>query len=93
MSAIHWKSGKSTFNRKIKDGVTLQAGDTAEVTWVPQKPLCVTPYTECKGLARIAVMDGGGLVMLGKIVKVNYSGSEQEKVKQGKGKRREVESG
>eukprot|EP00479_Gromia_sphaerica_P014307 TRINITY_DN842_c0_g1_i5.p1 TRINITY_DN842_c0_g1~~TRINITY_DN842_c0_g1_i5.p1 ORF type:complete len:280 (-),score=69.02 TRINITY_DN842_c0_g1_i5:51-890(-) len=74
MSKIRWKQGlKSTGGAKIEEGVKyLEAGDTAEVEWVPQKPICVTPYKSCKGLARLAVMDSNNLVMLGKITEVTY---------------------
>jgi elongation factor 1-alpha len=32
--------------------------------------LVVEPYDKCEGLGRVAIMEGNGVVMLGKVTKV-----------------------
>ena len=72
MTTIHWKMGKKTGGEKMEDPPFLEAGESAEVTFVPRKPLYATDFGYCKGLGRAAVMDSNQLVMLGKISSVEY---------------------
>jgi elongation factor 1-alpha len=72
MSQIKWKMGKETNNQKVEDATYIEAGDQAEVVFVPKMPLCVTAFDECKPLGRIAAMDSNSLIMLGKVVSVVY---------------------
>ena len=62
--------GKSTNNQKVEDPAYIEAGDQAEVVFVPKMPMVVTPFDDCKPLGRIAAMDSNSLIMLGKVTKV-----------------------
>eukprot|EP01084_Bolivina_argentea_P228773 386298_1 len=72
MVKINWKMGKSTNNQKVEDPLYIEAGDQAEVIFHPKLPLVVSPFDECKPLGRIAAMDSNSLIMLGKVIKVEY---------------------
>ena len=72
MVAIKWKMGKSTSNVKVEDPQFIEAGDQAEVVFHPKLPIVVAAFDECKPLGRIAAMDSNSLIMLGKVVKVDY---------------------
>jgi len=72
LEKIHWKMGKSTGKQKQEDPLFLEKNDSAEVTFVPKMPFFVETYSDCPGLGRIAVMDSNSLVMLGKIIDVEY---------------------
>ena len=50
----------------------IQAGDQGEILFVPKMPMYLEPYESCAGLGRIAVMDSNSLVMLGKVISVEY---------------------
>lgn len=67
MKHIKWKMGKSTANQKVDNPAFVEAGDSAEVVFVPKMPFVCTPYDECKPLGRMAAMDSNSLIMLGKI--------------------------
>jgi len=67
---IKWKQGKSTGNQKVPNPPYIEAGDSCEVVMAPKMPICISPYDECKPLARIAAMDSNSLVMLGKVTSV-----------------------
>jgi len=68
MKKIHWKRGKSTGNVKVENPIFIEAGDEAEVTFVPKMPLCVDAYDVCKPLGRMAAMDSNSLIMLGRVI-------------------------
>jgi elongation factor 1-alpha len=70
MTEIKWKIGKETGNKKAENPVNLKANEMAEVTFEPQQPFVVDTFKNCEGLGRVAIMEGGGVVMLGKIVDV-----------------------
>ena len=72
MIKINWKSGKRTGNQKVEDVPYIEAGDQAEVVFKPKLPLMVKPFDECKPLGRIAAMDSNSLIMLGKVINVEY---------------------
>jgi len=67
---IKWKQGKSTGNQKVPNPPYIEAGDSCEIVMAPKMPICISPYDECKPLARIAAMDSNSLVMLGKVTSV-----------------------
>ena len=46
--------------------------DAAEVTFVPKMPFMADTFENCPGLGRIAVMNSNSLVMLGKIIEIEY---------------------
>jgi len=68
MMKILWKRGKSTNNTKVEFPPFIEAGDEAEVIFVPKKPLCVDAYDVCKPLGRMAAMDSNSLIMLGRVL-------------------------
>jgi elongation factor 1-alpha len=70
MTEIKWKLGKETGNKKMENPVNLKANEMAEVTFEPQQPFVVDTFKNCEGLGRVAIMEGNGVVMLGKIVTV-----------------------
>ena len=72
LNKIHWKMGKSTGKQKIENPDFIEKGDNAEVTFVPKMPFMVDTFENCPGLGRVAVMDSNSLVMLGKIISVEY---------------------
>jgi len=72
LAKIVWKMSKETGNVKVEGPECLKQGDMAEVTFEPQKPFTVETFTACEGLARVAIMDGNTVYMLGKVVKVEY---------------------
>jgi len=72
MTEIKWKIGKETGNKKAENPVCLKANEMAEVVFEPQQPFVVETFKICEGLGRVAIMEGNGVVMLGKIVAVEY---------------------
>jgi elongation factor 1-alpha len=70
MTEIKWKIGKETGNKKAESPNNLKANEMAEVVFEPQQPFVVDTFKNCEGLGRVAIMEGGGVVMLGKIVDV-----------------------
>jgi len=74
MTQLVWKMGKETGGKKAEDPHSLKANEMAEVVFAPQQPLVVDSFKNCEGLSRVAIMEGNGVVMLGKVVKT------QEKV-------------
>jgi len=70
MTEIKWKVGKETGNKKAENPVNLKANEMAEVVFEPQQPFVVDTFKNCEGLGRVAIMEGNGVVMLGKIVDV-----------------------
>ena len=69
---IHWKMGKSTGKQKAPNPDFLEKNDAAEVTFVPKMPFMADTFENCPGLGRIAVMNSNSLVMLGKIIEIEY---------------------
>jgi elongation factor 1-alpha len=71
MSAIQWKMGKSTGGQKAEAPVSVKANEMASIVFEPQQPFVCAPFKTCEGLGRIAIMEGNGVVMLGKIMKIS----------------------
>ena len=71
MINIHWKIGRSTNNKQIKNPSYIEAGDEAKVVFKPERPFVVTEYNICPSLGRFVGMDGE-LMMIGRIVNVKY---------------------
>jgi len=69
MSNIVWKMGKSTGNQKAMDPPFVKANEMGAIVFEPQSPFVVDSFKKCEGLGRIAIMEGNGVVMLGKITK------------------------
>ena len=79
MKEIKWKSGKSTGGEKQENPPFVKAGEAAEVVFEPQQPLYLESFEDCPGLGRVAVMDSNSLVMLGKVLSVEYGEAEKKK--------------
>ena len=62
--------GKSTGGVKAEDPQYIETGDGAEIELTPQAPFVVEPFKTCAGLGRVAIMEGNGVVMLGKVMSV-----------------------
>ena len=73
MTQIKWKIGKETGGKKLDDPVSLKANEMAEVEFTPQQPFIVDSFKNCEGLGRVAIMEGNGVVMLGKVVSVELA--------------------
>lgn len=72
MTDINWKISKKTGNEKQDSPPFLERGEQAEIVFEPQQLLYLEEFEKCAGLGRIAVMDSNQLVMLGKVMSVEY---------------------
>jgi elongation factor 1-alpha len=72
LTQIKWKVSRETGGAKVEDPPCLKANDMAEVVFEPQLPFVVERYDKCEGLARLAIMDGNTVYMIGKVVDVEY---------------------
>eukprot|EP00299_Pterocystis_sp_00344_P014506 c7190_g1_i1.p1 GENE.c7190_g1_i1~~c7190_g1_i1.p1 ORF type:complete len:465 (+),score=105.48 c7190_g1_i1:32-1426(+) len=70
---IDWKQGKETGGKPANTPHSLKSNEMAQVRFEPQLPLVVDTFKNCEGLSRIAFLDGNTAVMLGKIIKVEFS--------------------
>jgi len=68
MTKINWKVGKETGGKKMEDPNGLKSNEMAECVFEPMQPLVVETFKSCEGLSRVALMEGNGVVMLGKVV-------------------------
>jgi len=66
VTELQWKIGKETAMKKAEAPHSLKSNEMAGVVFVPQQPLVVDKFENCEGLSRLAVMEGNGVVMLGK---------------------------
>jgi len=71
ISKINWKMGKSTGGVKAENPQYIETGDGAEIELTPQAPFVVEPFKTCAGLGRVAIMEGNGVVMLGKVMSID----------------------
>jgi len=72
MTEITWKMGKETGGQKAPDPNYVKANEMAQVKFAPQQPFVVDGFKNCEGLGRVAIMEGNGVVMLGKVVKSTF---------------------
>lgn len=72
MTEIAWKTNKKLAGAQDPNPKFICRGDQAEVTFEPQQPMYLESFKDCPGLGRIAVMDSNNLVMLGKVLNVEY---------------------
>jgi elongation factor 1-alpha len=73
MKKIDWKMGKkSTGGTKLEGPDYVEKNDMAQIQFITKGPLVVTPFKECPGLGRVAIMDSNALVMLGKVTAAVY---------------------
>jgi elongation factor 1-alpha len=73
MAQLKWKIGKETGGKKVENPPHLKANEMAEIVFEPQHPFVVDTFTNCEGLGRVAIMEGASVVMLGKVVNVEFS--------------------
>merc|ERR1739847_36526 len=81
MKQLVWKMGKETGGKKMEEPHCLKANEMAEVVFAPQQPLVVDSFKNCEGLSRVAIMEGNGVVMLGKVVKTTEKTKDDAKGK------------
>ena len=72
ITEIHWKMSKKTANAKVENPEFLEAYEQAEVTFQPMLPFYCESYENSQGLGRVAIMESNSLVMLGKVISVEY---------------------
>ena len=63
---------KKTANAKVENPDFLEAYEQAEVTFQPMLPFYCESYENSHGLGRVAIMESNSLVMLGKVMSVEY---------------------
>jgi len=68
MTKINWKVGKETGGKKMEEPHSLKSNEMAECVFEPCQPLVVDSFKNCEGLSRVAMMEGNGVVMLGKVI-------------------------
>ena len=64
--------GKETGMKKVEAPNSVKANEMAEIVFEPQQPFVVDLFKNCEGLGRIAIMEGNSVVMLGKIMDVQF---------------------
>ena len=69
---------KKTGNQKLENPPFLEMGESAEIEFEPKQPIFLEKFEDCPGLGRVAVMDSNQLVMLGKVIDVEYSTEEKK---------------
>jgi len=80
MTKISWKVGKETGNQKVEAPISLKSNEMAECVFEPQQPFVVDIFKNCEGLGRVAIMEGASVIMLGKVVGLDfYTGEEGKK--------------
>lgn len=72
--------GKKSGNQKVENPPFFERGETAEIEFVPKQPLYLDSFSNCAGLGRIAVMDSNQLVMLGKVLEVEYQTDDKKAI-------------
>jgi elongation factor 1-alpha len=72
LKQILWRSGKDTNNVQVETPATIKSGDTARVVFEPQHPFVCEKFENCDGLGRIAILEGNGAVMLGRICDIEF---------------------
>lgn len=75
------KMGKKTAGQWVEDPTHLEQSEAAEVVFAPQKPYVVESFENCEGLARLAVLEGGTVCMIGKVTNVEFKEEEAAKKK------------
>jgi len=84
MTKISWKVGKETGNQKVESPVSLKSNEMAECVFEPQQPFVVDSFKNCEGLGRVAIMEGASVIMLGKVVALEFVTGDEGKKAAGK---------
>jgi elongation factor 1-alpha len=77
MTKISWKVGKETGNQKVENPISLKSNEMAECVFEPQQPFVVDAFKNCEGLGRVAIMEGASVIMLGKVVSLEFASEEK----------------
>jgi elongation factor 1-alpha len=72
LEKINWKKGKKTGGQKLEDPSHIESNEMAEVVFKPSKPMVVESFDKCEGLARIAILEGNSVCMIGKCTAVEF---------------------
>ena len=68
IAKLKWKMGKKTGGKKMEDSHSPKSNEMAQCSFQPRQPLVCDSFKNCKGLSRVAFMDGNTCVMLGKVI-------------------------
>jgi len=85
---INYKVDRRTGNKIDEDAKFIKNGDSAIVTIIPTKPICVESFSEYPPLGRFAVRDMRQTVAVGVIKSVNKLQNGQTRVAAKKGKKK-----
>ena len=69
---IKWKMGKETGNQKMPNPPFIKQNEAAEIIFEPQQGFVVEPYDKCEALGRVCFLDSGTVVMVGKVIDVEF---------------------
>lgn len=69
---IKWKISKETGKDKVPNPHSIKQGDLCELVFEPQQPFVVEKFSDCEGLSRVAILDGNSVIMMGKVVDVEF---------------------
>jgi elongation factor 1-alpha len=72
ISKIHWVTGKRTSGSKLENPEFVKKHEAAEITFEPLGFLYLEPYSHCEAYGRVAGMESKSLVMMGKVLEVEY---------------------
>lgn len=82
LTKIIWKVGRETGNAKLENPRCLKANEMAEVEFITETPFVVDTFKNCEGFGRIAMMEGPDLMLLGKVIRVEFHPTPPTKVKE-----------
>lgn len=69
---IHWVVGKRTGGKKLEGADFVQKHEMAEITFEPRGFLYLEPFERSEAYGRVAGMESKSLVMMGKVLSVEY---------------------
>jgi elongation factor 1-alpha len=72
IAKIHWVVGKRTNKQKLEDPEFVKKHEAAEITFEPLGFLYLEPFERCENYGRVAGMESRSLVMMGKVLEVEY---------------------
>lgn len=72
LTKINWKMGKETGGKKLEGAQILKSNEMAELEFEPQQPIIVDTFSNSPPYARIAIFEGLGAAMLGKVINVEH---------------------
>lgn len=72
LAEINWKINPKNPKHKEENPKFIKSGEMAQVVFEPQQAFAVDSFKNCEGLGRVAIMEGGGVIMLGKVINVEF---------------------